>query len=154
MTIFHGKAACDALEAKEGILLTDMERRVVMVEGYSDKPYKDTKGILTSGVGQTGEWLNKPFRDSFNHHADRCAARFPDWRLFPSYLKTELVQSDYRGDLGLSPKACDHVRNGRWEVAAGEFLDNAEYKNPATPEGIKKRLRALHYALMLRAMQG
>lgn len=151
--IYHGKEACDVLEAKEHIMLTEMERRVVMCEGYSDEPYKDTKGILTSGVGQVGYWIDKPFRDAFNNHADRAAARFPDWRLMPTYLKTELVQSEYRGDLGLSRKACEHVRNGRWEAAAGEFLDNDEYRNPATPEGIKRRLRALSYALLLRSQQ-
>jgi hypothetical protein len=151
--IYHGKPACEALEAAEGIELNEMERRVVMVEGYATEPYRDTKGILTAGVGQTGEWLTRPFRDSFLHHVERARNRFPDWRLFPAYLKAELVASEYRGDLGLSPKACAHVRNSRWEAAAGEFLDNAEYRNPTTPEGIKRRLRALHYALMLRAMQ-
>jgi len=151
--IYHGQAAVDAVEAKEGILLTEMERRTVMCEGYATEPYKDTKGILTSGCGQTGHWIDKPFRDAFNHHADRAAARFPDWRLYPSYLKSELVAAEYRGDLGLSRKACEHIRNGRWEIAAGEFLDNDEYRNPATSDGIKRRLRALHYALLLRAMQ-
>jgi hypothetical protein len=152
--ILHGAEACAALEQAQGIELNEMERRVVMCEGYaSGEPYRDTKGILTSGVGQTGEWLNRPFRDAFLHHVERVKNRFPDFRLFPSYLRTELVASEYRGDLGLSPKACEHVRLGRWEVAAGEFLDNAEFKNPATPEGIKRRLKALHYALMLRAMQ-
>lgn len=151
--IYHGKQACDALEAAEGIELTERERRTVMVEGYATEPYRDTKGILTSGVGQTGEWLNRPFRDSFLHHAERARARFPDWRLLPAYLQSELIQSEYRGDLGLSPKACGHVKSGRWEDAATEFLNNAEYRNPSTPEGIKRRLRALHYALMLRAQQ-
>jgi hypothetical protein len=151
--ILHGTDACNAIEQAEGIELTEAERRVVMCEGYATEPYKDTKGILTNGVGQTGEWLNRPFRDAFAHHADRVANRFPNFRLFPSYLRTELIASEYRGDLGLSPKACEHVRNGRWEVAAGEFLDNAEYRNPSTSEGIKRRLRALHYALLLRAMQ-
>jgi len=153
MTIFHGKAACDALEAAEGIELSEMERRVVMLEGYATEPYKCTAGVLTNGCGQTGEWISRPFRDSFLHHVERAKARFPDWRLFPSYLKTELVQAEYRGDLGLSKKACEHLRNGRWETAAGEFLDNAEYRNPATSEGIKRRLRALHYALLLRSQQ-
>ncbi len=151
--IYHGKEACDVLEAKEHILLTEMERRVVMCEGYATEPYEDTKGILTSGCGQTGYWIDKPFRDAFNTHADRAAARFPDWRLMPTYLKTELVASEYRGDLGLSRKACEHIRNGRWEAAAGEFLDNNEYRDPATPESIKRRLRALHYALLLRSQQ-
>jgi len=153
MTIYHGRQACEALEAAEGIELNEMERRVVMLEGYSDEPYRCTANVLTCGVGQTGEWLNRPFRDSFLHHVERCKARFPDWRLYPAYLKTELVASEYRGDLGISRKACEHVRNGRWEAAAGEFLDNAEYRSPSTPEGIKKRLRALHFALMLRSVQ-
>lgn len=151
--ILHGTAACAELERVEGIELTEIERRTVMCEGYSNAIYKDTKGIPTYGVGQTGIWLNKPFREAFNHHVERVKNRLPDYRTYPSYLKAELVQAEYRGDLGLSPKACEHIRNGRWEVAAGEFLDNDEYRNMQTPEGIKKRLRAVHYALLLRSQQ-
>lgn len=151
--ILHGAAACNELERVEGIELNELERRVVMCEGYSNAIYRDTKGIQTYGVGQTGEWLNRPFRDAFLHHVERVKNRFPDYRTYPTYLKAELVQAEYRGDLGLSPKACEHVRMGRWEAAAGEFLDNAEYRNTMTPEGIKKRLRALHYALLLRSQQ-
>lgn len=151
--ILHGKAACEALEKDQGIELNEVERRVVMLEGYATEPYKDTKGILTNGVGQTGEWINRPFRDAFLHHVERVKARFPDFRLYPSYLKAELVQAEYRGDLGLSRTTCMHIKNGEWRLAANEFLDNNEYRALATPESIKKRMAALHYALMLKDCQ-
>lgn len=151
--ILHGQAAVDALEASEGILLTEMERRTVLCEGWATEPYHCTAGVLTSGCGQTGHWIDKPFRDAFNHHADRAAARFPEWRSFPSYLKTELIQIEYRGDLGSSKKTCELIRARKWEAAATEFLDHKEFKDPKTSEGIKKRILAVHYALMLRAVQ-
>lgn len=151
--ILHGEEACKAVEYKEQIFLTPEERRVVMVEGYSTTVYLDTKGIETSGVGQTGKWLDKPFRESFDYHVERVCKRLPSYPSYPEYLRCELIASEYRGDLGLSPKAVGFLRDGRWKTAAEEFLNNAEYKNPATPSGIKRRMEALHYALMLKASQ-
>jgi len=151
--IYHGKSACDALEAAEKIELTPAERRIVMLEGYATEQYRCTAGILTNGCGQTGEWIARPFRDSFMHHVERAKARFNDWRTYPEYLKTELIQAEYRGDLGQSPKAISFIRAGLWEAAANEFLNSAEYRNPATPKQIKRRMLAVHYALRLRAQQ-
>ena len=49
----HGKEAIKAIESKEDRKLSYKERRVVMLEGYVDGIYTDTKGIKTTGVGQT-----------------------------------------------------------------------------------------------------
>lgn len=151
--ILHGQSAVDALESAEGILLTEMERRVVMCEGFATEPYHCTSNVLTSGCGQTGHWIDKPFRDAFNYHADKAAALFPEWRLYPTWLKAELVQACYRGDLLASKRTCELIRARKWEEAAIEFLDHKEFKDQKTPDGIKKRILAVHYALMLRACQ-
>jgi len=153
VTKYVGQAAVDALEAREGILVTELERRTVMCEGYATEKYLCDKGVETDGCGQTGRWIGRPFREAFNYHADRAAARFPEWRLFPSHLKIELVQIEYRGDLGTSKKTCELIRARKWEAAAMEFLDHAEFKDPGTSKGIKKRILAVHYALMLMECQ-
>lgn len=151
--IYHGKAAIDALEHDEGIELTEIERRTVMVEGYATEPYECTSGVLTDGCGQTGQWIGKPFRDAFGHHMDRAKALLPDWRIYPAYLKAELMQAVYRGDLGSSPKACALMRARKWGAAAAEWLDHKEYKAADTPDQIKRRILAVHYALMLMECQ-
>jgi len=155
MTIYHGRAAIEALEHDEGIELNEIEQRTVMCEGYSTEPYPDSddQPTLTNKVGQTGEWLYRPFRDCFLHHVERAKKMLPNYRTFPTGLKAEIMQACYRGDLALSPKACALMRDEKWEQAAAEWLDHKEYKSEDTPDGIKRRIRAVHYALMLRAMQ-
>ena len=151
--ILHGRAAVKAVEVAEARKLSVEEERVVMLEGYATTLYQDHKGIDTYGVGQTGEWISKSFRDSFNHHVNRVRNRLPDYDKYPQYLRTELIASEYRGDLGLSPKTIGLIRDGRFKAAAEEFLDHKEYKNPNTPTGVRKRLEALFFALMLRSVQ-
>lgn len=153
--IYHGQAAIEALERDEGIELNEIERRTVMCEGYSTEPYpdSDTPPTLTNKVGQTGEWLHRPFRDAFLHHVERAKAILPNWRTYPTGLKAELMQACYRGDLVASPKACRLMREGKWEQAAVEWLDHAEFQDVDTPKQIKKRILAVHYALLLMECQ-
>lgn len=157
MTIYHGARAVWELERAEGITVTELEHRTVMCEGYATEMYQCTRpsgGVWTSGVGQTGEWIGKPFREAFEHHVKRAQSHIPDLLVFPGFLQAELIQAEYRGDLGISPKACRLIRGGLWKEGAIEFLDHDEYQNPKTSQGIKDRIMAVHYALMLRAMHG
>lgn len=151
--ILYGRKAVEAVEQREGRTLSYGERRVVMLEGYATEIYHDTKNVPTSGVGQTGQWLHSTFKAAFSHHIDRVRQRLPDFDSYPEYLRGELVQAEYRGDLGLSPKAVSKVRSGFWEEAATEFLNNKEYKAPATSRGIKRRMEAMAAALVLRSKQ-
>ena len=151
--ILHGRDAVRAVEEREGRDLSYAESRVVMLEGYATEIYPDTKNIPTNGVGQTGRWLHTTFKEAFEYHVDRVEQRLQDFRAYPEYLQAELMQCEYRGDLGLSPLAMGYLRNSQFQSSAVEFLNNAEYKNPETSPGIKKRLRSLHHALMLRSNQ-
>lgn len=146
--ILHGKAAVRAVEAKIGAPLGYIATRVVMCEGHSTEPYYDTKGILTDGVGQTGEWIERGFLAALAHHVERVRNRLPDYDVYPEFLQAELVCSEYRGDLGLSPKTVSYMRDGRWEKAAECFLDNNEYRTTQS-KGIKNRMKALSLAMQL-----
>lgn len=145
--IHHGKAAIRHLESHLKRPLTQIERRVVWLEGYADTLYQDTKGIWTIGVGQTGEWINKGFTASFDHHVARAKKRIPQLDVYPMYLQCELIQAEYRGDLGLSPKACNLINAGKYESAGTEFLNNAEYRT--APMQIQRRMEAVAVALTL-----
>lgn len=147
--VWHGDHAVEMVELLEGEDLTYEKERVVRLEGYVLGTYYDTKGILTGGVGQTGKWLNRSFSDSFEHHVKRAEYRVPGLRKLPEFLRAELIQAEYRGDLGMSPKTCRYIRAGHWEAAAEEFLDHAEYKSRRTPVQIKRRIEAVSHALAL-----
>ncbi len=146
--ILHGRQAVDAVEKQLGRLLNDIEHRVVMVEGCSTKEYFCSAGVLTNNVGQTGVWLNKTFPQALEYHIQRVRNRLPAYDSYPEYLKRELVQSEYRGDLGLSPKAMRLVRGGMYDQAAIEFLDHKEYRD-TNSKGIRKRIEAVSHALNL-----
>ena len=121
----------------------DEKALVRSLEGFRARPYLDTKGILTSGVGQTGPFRGMTFHEAFKAHKHRAIARFPKWGMFRNELRAHLIAAEYRGSLGLSPKTVWLINEERWKEAAVEFLLNDEYLDPATPVGIKKRMADL-----------
>lgn len=151
MTIYFGEEAVRELEKELGRHLRYEEHCVVWLEAFADEPYKDTKGIWTNRVGQTGEWLNRPFVDAFLHHEMRVKNRIPDYRGFPIFLRGELMQAEYRGDLGHSPKTCNLINARQFETAAVEFLDHDEYRTG--PAQIRRRIKRVALALELYGLQ-
>ena len=141
-TTYHGPKAIAKVEEQEGEL-TPAQKRVVELEGFVQGTYLDTKGIETAGVGQTGEWIGKSFKEAFSHHEDLTKKYINDYDQLPEYLKAELMQATYRGDLGGSPRFRRLMNRGKYDEAADEFLDNAEYKDPNTPKSIKRRMEAV-----------
>lgn len=143
----HGMDAVNAVQQREGRALSPQEQRVVMLEGFVPQVYKDTKGIETFGVGQTGKWINKSFGDSFKHHEDRARKSIPSYDKLPPFLQAELVQAEYRGDLGSSPTFRKLFNSGKYKKAAKEFLNHEEYLDVDTPPQIRQRLEAVSRAV-------
>jgi len=147
MTQLYGKEAKRQVANELGRPLTYTEGRIVEEEGYVADEYLDTKGVRTKGVGQTGDWIEKGFPAALKHHVDRARRRVPTIDGLPEYLQAEMVQSEYRGDLGGSPTAVGHFNAGRYEEAAQEFLNHSEFTDPATSPGIKARIQATSDAI-------
>lgn len=148
-SVLHGDAAVSAVEAKEGPL-TDAQKRVVRLEGLSGSGYDDTKGISTAGVGQTGEYKGKTFKETFDAHVARVKRRINNFDALPDFMKSELIQGEYRGDLGLSPTAVKHFNDGDYKKAGEEFLNHKEYKKYKKEGGggnIPSRLEAIQKAM-------
>jgi len=147
--VLHGKQAIAAIEKKEKRKLSYKECRTVELEGYVDGIYTCTKGIKTTGVGQTGKWLTKSFKESFKYHEDLTKKLIPSYDELPEKLQAELVQSTYRGDLGGSPSAVALFNKGKYILSAREFLRNDEYEDENTPKQIKDRMVATAKAIGL-----
>ena len=147
VSILVGQDAVAAVEAAEGPL-TPAQKRVVELEGFSTREYKDTKGISTSGVGQTGEFQGQSFKETFEAIKLDTERMISNFDQLPGPLQTELLQAAYRGDLQGSPATRRLINEGKFQEAAEEFLDNAEYRNPSTPEGIKRRMEDVAAALV------
>lgn len=125
--VLYGNDAIKKVMSMEGEL-TYAQRRVIEEEGFVNGLYEDSKGIITYGVGQTGEWINKTFKESFEVHKKDAAGLLSDFDNYPEYLQAELIQAAYRGDLQGSPTFRKHMNAGRYQEAAIEFLNNNEYK--------------------------
>lgn len=139
MAIYRGRQAVAKVSEMLGRDLSYLERRVVEEEGFADNKYKDTKGIVTSGVGQTGEFINKSFDETFKTHLNRARKRINNFDDLPETVQAELLQAEYRGDLGGSPKFVKLFNAGQYQDAAKEFLNNKEYKTTKY-SGVKNRM--------------
>ncbi len=139
--VYYGNDAINVVSENIGRPLSLAEQRVVQEEGYVATPYLDTKGILTQGVGQTGEWIEKGFEASFNHHVERAMSRVDQFEEYPEEVQAELIQAEYRGDLGGSPKFLSYLNDGDYNQASLEFLDNKDYReSKKSGSGVHKRM--------------
>lgn len=130
------------------ILLTPGEERVIREEGFVDGLYYDTKGIITAGVGQTGSAIHRGFKVAYREHEDRVRKIIPQFDSLPEYLREELVQSAYRGDITGSPRAVRLFNAMKYQQAAQEFLNNQEYRDSRTPASIKRRIESVSTAIL------
>jgi len=146
---YAGEEAILQVEKLEGRPLSLAERRVVEEEGYVEGVYKDDKGIETSGVGQTGEWMGKSFDETFKAHEGDAKKMFQSFDAYPEYLQAELIQAQYRGDVRQSPDFVNMMSEGRYNEAAEELLNHEEYKERKAKgdDGVTRRLEALQNAV-------
>jgi len=147
---YVGLEAVQKVESKEGRSLSLAEKRVVEEEGYVSGTYKDDKGIETSGVGQTGKWKGKTFKETFDAHKKDTRRLVKGFDGMPEYLQAELVQATYRGDTGMSPDTLKLLEDGKYDEAAQELLDHQEYKERKAKgdDGVTRRLEALQAAIL------
>lgn len=139
--IYRGLDAVEAVERLEGRKLSPIEAELVMEEGYSTGNYLDTKGVTTSGVGQTGKFQGKPFGEVFQTFEQETRKLIPAYDSLPEYAQSALMLAAYRGDLQQSPKFRKLFNAGEYEAAADEFLDNDDYRQAKKRgTGVAKRM--------------
>lgn len=126
--VLYGYDAVQRVANMEGRDLSIPEMMVIEEEGFVNKPYKDTKGITTYGVGQTGQWINKPFSAAFAAHEEDARRLIPSYDSLPDPIKGAIMSAAYRGDLQGSPTFRKLFNAGDYEAAAAEFLDNKDYR--------------------------
>lgn len=151
--VYYGADAVKIVQKMVGRPLTHAERRVVEEEGFVNGAYRDGKGNLTAGVGQTGKYLNMSFEETFKDHEDTARKLIKGYDKLPENVKGELVQAAYRGDLQGSPKFRELFNAGRYGDAAKAFLRNDDYERSkklnasGKPHGVKGRMERVANAV-------
>ncbi|MCS5551280.1 MAG: hypothetical protein NZ811_07170 [Gammaproteobacteria bacterium] len=138
-----GKDAISHVEELYNIKLNPAQKRIVGVEGFVDGYYKNSDGVLTYGIGQTGEHIQKGFLSAFEAHQDKVENIFGPIGMMSEAVSSELIQLMYRGDVKKSHKWVDMFKKANYKGAAIELLDHAEYKRhkaSGKEKGITKRL--------------
>ena len=146
----HGNDAVKAVESIEGSL-SNLERRVVMDEGYSKEVYKDTKGIPTRGVGQTGKFMDGSAKEAIGRKISKSKELVPKFDSFPEDVQYGILQAVYRGDAKKSHKWIKHINNGDYRAASAEILNHDEYKAlkaKGTDNSITRRLEEASRAFL------
>jgi len=152
---YAGGKAVSEVEKRLNRRLTPEEKRIVELEGFVDGYYKDSKGVLTRGIGQTGAYAEgetslSGFDKAYQDHLNRLKAR-EGMGMFDKYspsLRQELVQAEYRGDLGQSPNFRKILAEAKtaedYNKAADEFLRNQDYvKAKESNSGVAPRMEAV-----------
>jgi len=153
---YAGKKAVSEVEKRLGRRLSPEEKRIVELEGFVDAYYTDDRGVTTRGVGQTGDYAAgdtslSGFDKAYQEHLTRLKARegmgkFGD---YSPTLRQELVQAEYRGDLGQSPTFRKLLFEAKttedYNKAADEFLNNQDYltRKTAGGDGVTERIEAV-----------
>jgi len=143
-----GPSAVKKVEQLIGGSLTLAQKRVVEEEGFVNAFYYDDakKPVLTYGIGQTNEYIDKGFLESFNAHKKRAMEAIPRLNDMPEALQAEIIQLEYRGDLrnkkGNLYKWVNQINNGEYNAAAQELLNHSEYKERKAKgnDGVTRRL--------------
>lgn len=142
----HGDNAIKAVESREGPLTEEM-KYVIKNEGFSNTPYMDKAGskeVETIGVGQTGDYKNKTFKETYEDRLRILKSKVPDLDNLPSEVKKTLIDNHYRGEIG--SKTIQLINEGKFKEAGEAFLQRKDYHDQ-TPNQIKSRIEGLANAL-------
>jgi GH24 family phage-related lysozyme (muramidase) len=112
---------------------------IIRWEGFSYATYRDSKGVETTGVGQTGDYSSLSYPEVFRIKKAELLRYTPNLASLPEAVQDALLVANYRGDWAGSPKTRAFFTEGMYDESAEEYLNNAEYRDPATPEQIKRR---------------
>jgi GH24 family phage-related lysozyme (muramidase) len=127
-------------------------------EGKIPKPYKDSKGNYTAGVGHKitdkekhllknkkdipDTIIEELFKKDCLIAVNKAKSFLPKFLQYPLHLQAAIVDGFFRGDLAGSSKTLKLMRAGKWNEAARQYLHNEEYKQSLSQgTGIWKRIQ-------------
>lgn len=121
---------------------------IIEWEGFTDGVYTDGKGVRTSGVGQTGKYIDMPYPEVFEIKKQELIRYTPNLASLPESVQDALLVANYRGDWGQSKKTRRLFKAGKYAEAAEEFLNNEDYRKALSEKsGVYKRFEYVAAAI-------
>ena len=141
------------VEQPSGNLESKIKEEIRSAEGFRSEAYIPTKGDVptigfgfTEGVKQgdtiTREQAEERLTEEVNSRLTNIRNEITDFDKFPEDVQVAMFSSWYRGSLEGSPKTIGLINEGKYDLAADEFLNNDEYKNAVSRgrRGIRARM--------------
>lgn len=138
-----GDSAVQAVESRIGVELPERYRRLIRDEGFVVGSYYDDKGVLTTGMGQTGEYMNTSPIVAVKEKEAKATMLVDGYVNYDEDTKGALLSASYRGDMSAGDKWLSLFNKGDYDKAAKEFLNHNEYKarkKANKNDGVVKRL--------------
>ena len=127
---FHGDDAVIAAAKHYGFKgpIDPIARRIIHEEGFVNGSYKDSKGILTEGVGVADPALRgKPwFTEVLPIYQQQAQTATKGYENLSVEQQGAITSMAYRGDWGTKTRG--HLNKGNLKGAAKEYLDHGEYR--------------------------
>jgi len=124
---YHDGAVREVIK-REGSL-DAIQKYIVQHEGFVGGDYDDTKGVSTSGVGQTGIYKDKTFKETYEIHKQKAKELVPDYDGLPLNGQKAIMSLIYRGDIKKDHEWLASLNKGEYKKAAKELLNHKEYKD-------------------------
>ena len=116
--------------------------------GKAIKDPNRVRRILASQDRMTPEEAESLLRIDVESRLPTVKKLAPDFENYSPELQAELASETFRGMTGKSPKAMQHLRAGRFEDAAQEYLNAKDYRESVRDEtGIANRMKNLSDAI-------
>ena len=116
--------------------------------GKAIKDPNRVRRILASQDRMTPEEAESLLRIDVESRLPTVKKLAPDFENYSPELQAELASETFRGMTGKSPKAMQHLRAGRFEDAAQEYLNAKDYRESVRDKtGIAPRMQSLADAI-------
>lgn len=137
--------------------LVTPESEKIFTETFPEEHKQDPnfgRNILRNKGRMTPEQADKLLERDVRVRLPIVKRLAPDFETYSPELQAELASETFRGMTGKSPKAMEHLRAGRYEEAAQEYLNADEYrKSKAKGTGIAARMENLANAIRREAQR-
>jgi hypothetical protein len=131
--------------------LVTKESEKVFAQTFPEEHKKDPsfgKTVLSGKGRLTPEQAEKLLQRDVEVRLPIVKKLAPDFETYSPELQAELSSETFRGMTGKSPKAMEHLRAGRYEEAAKEYLNAKEYREAKAKKlGTAKRMENLATAI-------
>lgn len=110
--------------------------------GYGHKIQSAAEQSMYERIGLSDAEAEELFRDNLKTAEARAKLLINTYDKLPTEVKQALINACYRGELSTTetPKTLNLMNQGKWDIAAREYLNHSEYRAAKADSSVKTRM--------------